>query len=314
MIGTITRRATLAFALLLPIGTGAVGTASAQSACGPQIRIAPGDTLARIARNCGVPAPVLRRANPQINWNILRIGAVVNIPGGSARTRPRPPEGVYVIQRGDTLRSVAAALGVSLPVLLQANPGLTARDLVPGRLIRLGDRRGGPQRPRFDDIEISAEDDTVEAGGAMTVLVEGLPPRVPVIVHAGPEGARNLVQTRGRSGPKGRAIIEIDIPDTARPGERWIVEALDPDGRPVARDRFRIASRERRGVKVVGLLTREGIECPALRSDDGDLYTLTGRLQGFRPGDVVTVTGRIAEASICQQGTTIEIEGIEEGR
>jgi hypothetical protein len=64
-------------------------------------------------------------------------------------------------------------------------------------------------------------------------------------------------------------------------------------------------------ITVTGDLTSEGVECQALRGDDGKLYTLTGDLHGFRTGDRVRVTGRVAEVSICMQGTTITIATIE---
>lgn len=61
---------------------------------------------------------------------------------------------------------------------------------------------------------------------------------------------------------------------------------------------------------VRGKLTDEGVECPAMRGEDGKLYTLTGDLKGLRPGDEVCVRGRVAEISYCMQGTTLTIEHI----
>ena len=61
-----------------------------------------------------------------------------------------------------------------------------------------------------------------------------------------------------------------------------------------------------------GRLTAEGVECPALRGDDGVLYTLAGDLADFKAGDEVMVEGRIAETSMCMQGTTIQMVRIEE--
>lgn len=67
------------------------------------------------------------------------------------------------------------------------------------------------------------------------------------------------------------------------------------------------------GKKVVvrGVLTDEGVECQALRGDDGILYTLTGDLEGFEVGDHVRVQGTVAEVSICQQGTTLDVKKIQ---
>ena len=66
-------------------------------------------------------------------------------------------------------------------------------------------------------------------------------------------------------------------------------------------------------VSVIGTLTDEGVECPAMRGDDGKLYTLTpaGATSGYGPGDRVQVNGTVAEMSICQQGTTISVLGVQ---
>ena len=63
-------------------------------------------------------------------------------------------------------------------------------------------------------------------------------------------------------------------------------------------------------VTVEGVLTDEGVTCPALRGDDGELYTLAGDIGDLGPGQRVRVSGQVPEASICMQGTTIEIEDI----
>src|SRR5688572_21163762 len=67
-------------------------------------------------------------------------------------------------------------------------------------------------------------------------------------------------------------------------------------------------------INVRGTLTDEGVECQALRGDDGELYTLTGDLSGFEEGDSVKVRGTVAEVSICQQGTTIEVQSIKDDK
>lgn len=64
-------------------------------------------------------------------------------------------------------------------------------------------------------------------------------------------------------------------------------------------------------ITVRGILTNEGVECQAMRSlDDNKLYTLTGNLQGFKTGDKVEVTSKVAEVLICMQGTTIAVDKI----
>ena len=64
-------------------------------------------------------------------------------------------------------------------------------------------------------------------------------------------------------------------------------------------------------VTVVGRLTSEGVECQALRGDDGQLYTLLGGDLGGLPVETrVSVTGERLEFSTCQQGITIRVQSI----
>jgi hypothetical protein len=64
-------------------------------------------------------------------------------------------------------------------------------------------------------------------------------------------------------------------------------------------------------VEVAGTLTNEGVECQAMRSDDGKLYTLMGNLKGFKTVDRVRVVGTVAQVSYCMQGTTLSVTKIQ---
>ena len=59
-----------------------------------------------------------------------------------------------------------------------------------------------------------------------------------------------------------------------------------------------------------GRLTDEGVECPALRSEDQVLYTLAGDTGDFEVGDEVCVCGTTGGLSFCMQGTTIAVTSI----
>ena len=64
-------------------------------------------------------------------------------------------------------------------------------------------------------------------------------------------------------------------------------------------------------ITIVGRLTSEGVECQALRGDDGQLYTLLGGDLGNLPVDArVSVIGERVEFSTCQQGITIRVRSI----
>ena len=71
------------------------------------------------------------------------------------------------------------------------------------------------------------------------------------------------------------------------------------------------ASNNDASVTVVGRLTNEGVECQALRGDDGHLYTLLGGELGDLPVETrVRVIGERLEISSCQQGITIRVRSI----
>jgi hypothetical protein len=67
-------------------------------------------------------------------------------------------------------------------------------------------------------------------------------------------------------------------------------------------------------VVVVGKLTDEGVECRALRAEDGTLYTLVGDLKDFKTGDKVRVVGERVEISTCMQGTTLSVKNIKRAK
>lgn len=69
-------------------------------------------------------------------------------------------------------------------------------------------------------------------------------------------------------------------------------------------------STHRPTIRVTGTITNEGVECPALKADNGKLYTLAGGTGGFKPGDRVRVIGKVVQVSICMQGTTIEVRRV----
>ena len=71
------------------------------------------------------------------------------------------------------------------------------------------------------------------------------------------------------------------------------------------------ASNNDASVTVVGRLTNEGVECQALRGDDGQLYTLLGGELGDLPVETrVRVIGERLDFSSCQQGITIRVRSI----
>lgn len=62
-------------------------------------------------------------------------------------------------------------------------------------------------------------------------------------------------------------------------------------------------------ITVTGTLVLvDGVECPNMIFLDN--FHLVGNLEGFGPGDLVTVTGALDIATICQQGIPLRVISI----
>jgi LysM repeat protein len=98
--------------------------------------VARGDTLKGLAIRFGTTVNALLAANPGIyNPNVIyegqRLKVYVNTPPPPPGNPPPPPSGsVYYVQRGDTLRKIAARFSTTVDVLLRLNPGIYNPNLI----------------------------------------------------------------------------------------------------------------------------------------------------------------------------------------
>jgi tyrosinase len=119
------------------------GSALAWSGCGASYVVQWGDTLASVAYKCGTTIDAIRQANPNIRY-WLYAGQTIAIPGYYPNNQngyypnyqqygyqPQPQPATYnygygsrtyVVQWGDTLRTIGARYGVSVSDIQAANP------------------------------------------------------------------------------------------------------------------------------------------------------------------------------------------------
>src|SRR5436190_17658966 len=121
----------LQFFVLMSVVISAFATTSAAFAasCGSSVTVVSGDTLLKIANRCGTTVSALRRANPNIGagnliypgQSLLLPGAIINTDGGYI---------VYVVARGDTVKSLASRFGSTVDSIVSTNPAITNVNLI----------------------------------------------------------------------------------------------------------------------------------------------------------------------------------------
>ncbi len=276
--------------------------------------VRPGDTIVSIAHDNGVRVRDILDVNPGLNANALRVGDVVLLPAGAQPSPPPPPTNTtqYRVRPGDTLFSIAQANGMTVRELRDLNPGVHSSTLRVGDVLLV---RGGivpPSPPPPPGIAATITPSSGAPGSLVEVAASGFQASATLRLLAGTDASSlqefQQVTTDGR----GRASVSVRVPGwaAARGTLVFAFETLDGRLRALS-DTFRItnAAPPPQQVTVRGTLTREGVACQAMRGDDGKLYTLVGNLPNrMRPGDRVRVVGRVADASICQQGTTVNVD------
>jgi hypothetical protein len=177
--------------------------------------------------------------------------------------------------------------------------------------------------PGTGPLEISISPHSGSHGSEVTVRASGFEAGARVGIGIGPPQSEYDIFTHATADAEGTVTTTVEVPDWTEPGRDYLFAAQAPDGADVISSAFRVtpacggapdtpddepAGGDR--VTVTGELTDEGVECPALRGEDGRLYTLAGEIGDLGPGDRVRVEGTVAEMSFCMQGTTIQLESI----
>ncbi|KZY29916.1 hypothetical protein A3731_25745 [Roseovarius sp. HI0049] len=314
----ITPRATLAAAAL----TAGAGMANAQSACGTSYAIEPGDTLYQVSQRCDVGLTRIMELNPNIDARDLSVGQSVRLARGTRadgetgtdyRNGTRRGAETYRVGEGETLYSIAQAVGVSIIELLNANGDIDPADLRVGEIIDIP--TGNPTAA----VRISPDSGPPET--QVTLRARNLRPDDWVTIGVGRVSSEWRAVDQARANGQGNLSTEVGLPDWADPGDN-LIYVLDTDrGMTLKSGRFDVTGRDRDNgggdgeddrITLEGRVS-QGVECATLTTPDGDVWSLTSDDVDFTEGEYVRVRGERADMSYCQQGIgTVDVARINE--
>ena len=107
----------------------ATTSAAFAASCGTSVTVVRGDTLRKIADRCGTTVSALRKANPEVgNGNLIYPGQNLLLPGTILGS-----DGgylIYIVVRGDTLKSLANRFGSTVDSILASNPSITNANMI----------------------------------------------------------------------------------------------------------------------------------------------------------------------------------------
>jgi tyrosinase len=155
--------------------------------CGTSYTVVSGDTLRIIAANCGTTVYALRRANPTIgSGDLIYPGQVLLLPG--ALIDQGNGYAIYVIARGNTLKSLAAQFGTSMDVLLSLNLDITNANVIyEGQLLTVPSGSGVPAPPPIPQPAPGGSVYTVQWGDTMRKIADRFGVALSDLIAANPQ-------------------------------------------------------------------------------------------------------------------------------
>ncbi|MDN2567710.1 LysM peptidoglycan-binding domain-containing protein [Aquibium sp. A9E412] len=285
------------------------GSALAQTRCGASYTVEPGDTLYGIAQQCRVTMSRIMRLNPGLEPRDMAVGSALQLAARDAAPGDSAPRERYRVEAGDTMFSIAQALGVSLIELLDANTDLDPFALEIGEVIEVPGDDGRPA------ATVGVAPRSGEAGTPVTVRADGLRPDDWVTIGVGPQASEWEAVEAVRVAEDGEVAEDVRVPGWAEPGDDLIFVVDTDRGYTFKSGVFNVTDGAGPGGEPVALegRVRRGAECYTLRTPDGDLWSLVSDDVRFTAGEYVEVEGERADASFCMQGIgTVEVAEIEE--
>lgn len=163
----------------------ATTSAAYAASCGTSVTVVSGDTLRKIAERCGTTVSALRRANPEVgNGNLIYPGQSLLLPGAILGT-----DGgylIYIVARGDTLRSLANRFNSTVDLILAHNSSITNANVIyEGQRLTIYDRgTGNPPPPPPPG---GGETYYVRRGDTLRIIASRFGTTVDVLIRLNPQ-------------------------------------------------------------------------------------------------------------------------------
>ena len=247
----------------------------------------------------------------------------------------------YLIEPGDTLGGIAQRYNTTVWDLMLVNPELNnPHRLLAGAYLRLPYGVGTPA-PRNLLARTSGEDVSVvplptNRGTDLSIQLGDFPANKKVKIGLGTSSQNYAIITGGKTDRFGRLTTKVGVPKAfagktglvvvaktldeqsvavsqsiamplASSEASWAVSAPVPREKASTSDRLAVGTR----ISFEGVVTGEGSDCPAVRDDEGRLFSLTATDVAPAPGEIVRVRGIVAPANWCANGVAIATSSVD---
>jgi len=202
--------AMLTASLILP-----ANAAAGSAVCGGNVTVVSGDTLRKIADRCGTTVSALKLANNLSNPNLIYVGQVLVMPG--ALIKGSNNVDIYIVNHGDTLKTIAALFNTTLDALLNLNPAITNANLIYAGQ-RLNVPTPGTVPPTPPPPPAGGQSYTVQKGDTLKKIAERYGISLDALIKANPQVTNiNLIYVGQKLNiPGGVSVYVVVKGDTLR--------------------------------------------------------------------------------------------------
>lgn len=203
-------------AILLVLAASLMMTSHAEASslpCGGSVTVAAGDTLRKIADRCYTTVSALQLANSISNPNLIYVGQVLVMPG--ALLHGSGGMDIYIVNHGDTLRSLATMFNTTTDTLLALNPGIANANLIyAGQRLNVPVSGSIPPTPPPAGSQFY----TVQRGDTLQKIAARLDTSLEALVKANPQVANiNLIYVGQKLNiPAGVSVYVVTRGDTLK--------------------------------------------------------------------------------------------------